>query len=183
MDGIYFFSAKDIQIVVVYYFFDFGFCSGDIFHIGSTSIQTIGYAKPIIDILIVVKDIAKVDYFNEKMKDLGYDPRGENGISCRRYFTKGKEKRTHHVHVYQEGNGNIEKHLSFKAYLIQHPDEAKKYGELKNKLAKKYPDDTYKYQKEKEAFVNGIVEKALKWSSKEILFKYANHKLYIKFFN
>jgi GrpB-like predicted nucleotidyltransferase (UPF0157 family) len=34
-------------------------------HIGSTSIETI-YAKPIIDILIEVKDIEKVDDRNEK---------------------------------------------------------------------------------------------------------------------
>ena len=134
----------------------------DIFHIGSTSTQTVGYAKPIIDILIVVKNITTVDDYNETMKELGYDPRGENGISCRRYFTKGREKRTHHVHVYQEGNENINKHLSFEAYLNQHPDEAKKYGELKNELAKKHPDDTHEYQKEKEAFVNGLVEKSLK---------------------
>ncbi|WP_407637746.1 GrpB family protein [Bacillus ndiopicus] len=32
----------------------------------------------------------------------------------RRYFVKGKEKRTHHVHIFQTGNQNINKHLKFK---------------------------------------------------------------------
>lgn len=32
----------------------------DIFHIGSTSIPDIGYAKPIIDILLVVKELKKL---------------------------------------------------------------------------------------------------------------------------
>lgn len=138
----------------------------DIFHIGSTSIPTIGYAKPIIDILIVVKDIEKVDLYNEKMKELGYEPRGENGISGRRYFPKGQDNRTHHVHIYQIGHENIEKHLSFKEYMIKHPDDAKKYGELKTKLAKQFPDNTHQYQKGKEAFVNKMVEKSLEWASK-----------------
>src|SRR5690606_10959058 len=75
-----------------------------IYHIGSTSIPTIGYAKPIIDILIVVKDINKIDFYNDAMISKGYNPKGENGIAGRRYFTKGHENRTHHVHIFQEGN-------------------------------------------------------------------------------
>ncbi len=53
----------------------------DIFHIGSTSIPPVGYAKPIIDILMVVKNIETVDLYNDQMKSIGYEPRGENGIS------------------------------------------------------------------------------------------------------
>ena len=136
-----------------------------IYHIGSTSIPSIGFAKPIVDILIVVKDIEKVDLYNENMLSLGYDTRGENGISGRRYFSKGKEKRTHHVHIYQEGNENITIHLDFKEYLINFPDEAKRYGELKLKLAKQFSSDIYKYQDYKQEFVNELVKKAINWSS------------------
>ena len=102
-----------------------------IFHIGSTSIPTIGYAKPIIDILIVVNNIDKVNLYNSEMASLGYIPKGENGIEGRRYFSKGKEKKTHHVHIFQVGNEHIKTHLDFKAYLINNPVEAKQYGELK----------------------------------------------------
>jgi GrpB-like predicted nucleotidyltransferase (UPF0157 family) len=136
-----------------------------IYHIGSTSIPSIGYAKPIIDILIVVRDIEKVDLYNENMLSLGYDPRGENGISGRRYFPKGKEKRTHHVHIYQEGNENIRIHLDFKEYLIKFPEDAKSYGDLKIKLARKFPNDIHKYQDYKQDFVNELVKKAMNWSS------------------
>ncbi|MCM3439255.1 GrpB family protein [Metabacillus halosaccharovorans] len=139
----------------------------DIFHIGSTSVPAIGYAKPIIDILIIVKNIENVDVYNDKMQTFGYEPRGENGISGRRYFPKGKEKRTHHVHIYQIGNENIEKHLSFKHYLLNHPEEAKKYGDLKIELANKFKDHTHQYQKGKEAFVNELVEKSLRWRNEK----------------
>ncbi|MFJ5763163.1 GrpB family protein [Neobacillus sp. NPDC093182] len=137
----------------------------NIFHIGSTSIPTIGYAKPIIDILIVVKNIQKVDLFNDEMRALGYEPRGENGISGRRYFTKGKDNRTHHLHIFKVGSEKIKTHLDFKEYLIKNPSEAKKYGELKINLAKQFPYDHHKYQDGKQQFVNEIADKAKEWVS------------------
>ncbi|SOC42740.1 GrpB family protein [Ureibacillus acetophenoni] len=137
-----------------------------IYHIGSTSIPSIGYAKPIIDILIVVKDINRIDFYNDAMISKGYNPRGENGIAGRRYFTKGNENRTHHVHIFQEGNEDINIHLAFKEYLLHHLEDAKKYGELKLKLASKFPDDTHQYQNGKAEFTSQLVKKALIFSSK-----------------
>lgn len=138
----------------------------DIFHIGSTSIRAIGFAKPIIDILIAVKDIEAVDSFNAELQEIGYEPRGENGIKGRRYFPKGREKRTHHVHIYQVGHVNIKKHLDFKAYLIAHPEDAASYGDLKRRIANQFPEDHYKYQEEKQIFVDELVEKAREWALK-----------------
>lgn len=54
----------------------------DIHHIGSTAIPGIK-AKPIIDILIEVKDIEGVDQYNHKMKELGYEAMGGYGIPKR----------------------------------------------------------------------------------------------------
>jgi GrpB-like predicted nucleotidyltransferase (UPF0157 family) len=139
----------------------------DIYHIGSTSIPAIGYAKPIIDILVVVKDIEKVDRYNDEMVKLGYEPRGENGIIGRRYFPKGKNNRTHHLHIFQAGSEQIKSHLDFKHYLIEHPNEAKKYGELKISLAKQFPTDHYKYQDGKQQFVTELADKAKQWAFKK----------------
>lgn len=137
----------------------------NIHHIGSTSVPRIGFAKPIIDILIAVKDIAKVDGYNEQMVHIGYVARGENGIDGRRYFTKGGDHRTHHVHIYGSGNINIDCHLNFKEYLIHHPGEAKAYGELKLVLARQSPDNVHAYQDGKEAFCTSLVKKAMHWAS------------------
>ncbi|MBS4219928.1 GrpB family protein [Bacillus sp. FJAT-49711] len=138
----------------------------DIFHIGSTSIREIGFAKPIIDILIVVKDIEITDSFNAKLREIGYEPKGENGIAGRRYFPKGKEHRTHHIHIYQVGHVNIKTHLDFKDYLIAHPEDAASYGDLKVRLANQFPENHYKYQEEKQVFVDELVKKASEWSIK-----------------
>ncbi|QFT87663.1 dephospho-CoA kinase/protein folding accessory domain-containing protein [Bacillus sp. THAF10] len=137
----------------------------DIFHIGSTSVPAIGYAKPIIDILIVVKDIEKVDWYNEALQKMGYEPKGENGIAGRRYFPKGKQNRTHHVHIFEVGNETIQTHLDFKRYLMTHPEDAKEYGELKLKLAKQFLDNHYKNQEGKQEFVNELVERARSWGT------------------
>ncbi|WP_187442077.1 GrpB family protein [Sutcliffiella horikoshii] len=131
----------------------------DIFHIGSTSVPTIGYAKPIIDILIVVKEIEKVDRYNEALQKVGYEPKGKNGIAGRRYFPKGRQNRTHHVHIFQVGNEHIQTHLDFKMYLMAHPDDAKAYGEMKLKLAKQFPDNHHMYQEGKQEFVYELVER------------------------
>ena len=66
---------------------------------------------------------------------------------------------------FRGGNINIERHLNFKEYLMNHPDEAKKYGELKLHLAKQSPDNVSVYQAGKEAFCTEIVKKAMKWAS------------------
>ena len=138
----------------------------DIFHIGSTSVPAIGYAKPIIDILLVVKNIDKVDLFNEELRRSGYEPKGENGIAGRRYFPKGNENRTHHLHIFEVGNENITTHLDFKEYMMKHPEDAKKYGEVKVDLAKKFPEDHYKYQDKKQEYVDGLVLWVKDWAVK-----------------
>ncbi|GFZ75977.1 hypothetical protein GCM10008018_21680 [Paenibacillus marchantiophytorum] len=43
----------------------------EIHHVGSTSVPSIVYAKPIIDILIIVKDIEQVNLYNEQMIKAG----------------------------------------------------------------------------------------------------------------
>lgn len=46
-------------------------------------------AKPVIDMLIEVKDLGSAARFEKGMKMLGYEPKGENGIPGRRFFQKG----------------------------------------------------------------------------------------------
>lgn len=134
----------------------------NIYHIGSTSIEHIK-AKPIIDILIEVHHINKVDAYNEQMEALGYEAKGEHGIVDRRFFQKGGNQRTHHVHVFQTGNPEIDRHLAFCDYLRAHPEEAEQYSDLKEQLAETYrhtPDD---YTNAKTKFIRAIDEKAKLW--------------------
>ena len=83
----------------------------DIHHIGTTAIPGIK-AKPVIDILVEVKDIEEVDQYNYKMEELEYEAMGEYGILKRRFFRKGKNNRTHHIHIFQTGNEEIKRRIS-----------------------------------------------------------------------
>ena len=71
-------------------------------HIGSTSIPGI-YAKPTIDILLVVDDLDALDAGSPAMVQLGYEVMGAYGIPGRRYFRKIDQQgnHTHHVHAFQ----------------------------------------------------------------------------------
>lgn len=135
-----------------------------IHHIGSTAIPAIK-AKPIIDILVVVEAINKVERYNDKMKALGYEPKGEFGIENRRFFQKGGNNRTQHVHIFQQGDNEIKRHLNFRDYMNAHPEQAHKYSQLKETLADKYPHDINKYNEGKSDFIAEIDSKAAIWSN------------------
>ncbi|NFN87156.1 GrpB family protein [Clostridium sporogenes] len=137
-----------------------------IYHIGSTSIEGI-YAKPVIDILVEVKDINNVDNYNEEMKSLGYIPKGEYGIKERRFFLKGLYNRTHHVHIFQTGSPQIQRHINFRDYMIEHKEEAKEYEELKKELALKFRYDIDSYCIGKDSFIKKIDEKAKIWGEEK----------------
>ena len=98
-------------------------------HIGSTAIPAI-YAKPIIDLLVEVADIDDVDAHNPAMVALGYEALGEYGIPGRRYFRKGDEAgvRTHQVHTFEAGSPEVERHLAFRDFMLEHPVWARQYS-------------------------------------------------------
>ena len=70
-----------------------------IYHIGSTSVEGLA-AKPIIDIMAVVRSLEIVDTVAEKFSDIGYEYLGEFGIEGRRYLRKGGDERTHQIPIY-----------------------------------------------------------------------------------
>lgn len=133
------------------------------FHIGSTSVPGLK-AKPIIDILLVVNDIHKLDSFSKQFQEIGYEVKGEFGIIGRRYFRKGGDHRTHQIHAFQYNNiKEIERHLAFRDYLREHPEVCRQYGDLKSQLAKQYPNDIDGYCNGKDDFVKSVEKEAIKW--------------------
>lgn len=133
------------------------------FHIGSTSVPGLK-AKPIIDIMPVVRDIDKVDDCRNEFEKLGYEYMGEYGIPGRRFMRKGKDERSHHIHVFQYDNtDDITRHLAFREYLSHHKEVCHAYGEIKSMLAKKYPNDIDGYCLGKDEFVKQVERDALQW--------------------
>jgi GrpB-like predicted nucleotidyltransferase (UPF0157 family) len=134
-----------------------------IHHIGSTAIATI-HAKPIIDMLVEVSSIDRVDDRNSQMQALGYECMGEFGIPGRRFFRKDVAGiRTHHIHNFAAESAQIKRHLAFRDYLNAHPEAAQTYSELKQQLARQYPTDIEGYMDGKAAFIHSIDFKAAEW--------------------
>ena len=129
----------------------------DVHHMGSTAIPNI-YAKPVIDILLVVHNHAELDAKQAAMEALGYEAFGEFGIPTRRYFRKDNAlgDRTHQVHAFEAGSPQITRHLAFRDYMIAHPDAAQAYSDLKRELAAQHPGDIEAYMDGKHDFIQEI---------------------------
>ncbi|MEM7110882.1 MAG: GrpB family protein [Chloroflexota bacterium] len=132
-------------------------------HIGSTSIPNIK-AKPLIDILLVVCQIKKVDDLNHAMEARGYVAYGEFGLAGRRYFPRTiNGRRSHNVHTYQFDNPEITRHLAFRDYMIAHPEAAQAYSDLKADLADRFRNDFQAYMDGKDGFIKVYEAEALEW--------------------
>lgn len=131
-------------------------------HIGSTAIESLK-AKPVVDILIEAESLISIDEKTSFFEQLGYEALGEYGMKERRFFQKGGDKRTHHIHVFQKGNREIRRHILFRDFMNHHKEEALAYEMLKTELAAKYPFSPKEYNKGKEEFIKKIDKKADSW--------------------
>lgn len=135
----------------------------DIQHVGSTAIPGMP-AKPIIDIQIAVDDLEKFKKSAlDSLKKLEYVFWDKNPDKDRLFFVKGMppfgKKRTHHLHVVEPDSNHWKNKLLFRDYLIAHPEIAKDYKQLKQRLASQYAYDRERYTEEKTAFIKRILEK------------------------
>ncbi len=134
-----------------------------IYHIGSTSVSGIK-AKPILDFVMEVENIEDVIGSVAEFKTLGYISKGEFGIPGRQFFTQDTDgQRTHHLHVFQRGHPDIERHTIFRDYLRANPDAAREYEKLKEKLAKRFPKQSRNYTAAKSDFILSMDEVARYW--------------------
>ncbi|QTD39703.1 GrpB family protein [Sporosarcina sp. Te-1] len=132
----------------------------DIQHIGSTAIRGIS-AKPMLDLLIGVKNLTDVDQFDlHALKDadiyrLKADVEGK--VVFAKFSDLHELTKTHVYHVVEYGGEWWNAHTLFRDYLNEHPDVAKSYETLKLELAQKYPDNERDYADAKKTFVDRIV--------------------------
>jgi GrpB-like predicted nucleotidyltransferase (UPF0157 family) len=102
-------------------------------HIGSTSVPGLA-AKPIVDILVVVRDSADEDSYLPRMEAAGYELRvREPDFHEHRMFRTAT--RDVHVHIYPHDSPEIERLLTFREWLRESPEARRFYEETKRKLA------------------------------------------------
>ena len=132
-------------------------------HVGSTAVPGLA-AKPIIDMMPLVRSVREVDRHIGAMAQAGYTPRGEFGLPGRRYYVKGPaHARLVHCHIYQADNPEVERHLAFREYLCAHPAALDAYARLKLELAQAHPTDIVAYMDGKDALIKQLEAEALRW--------------------
>ena len=134
-------------------------------HIGSTSVPNLA-AKPIVDLMPVVRDIEAVDPLESRLEEAGYNWYGEYGLVGRRYMNRDNlttMRRIANIHIFACDNPDIERHLAFRDYLRTHADVRDRYGMMKVACAASNPDDINGYSTCKDAWVKDIESDAIAW--------------------
>jgi GrpB-like predicted nucleotidyltransferase (UPF0157 family) len=101
-------------------------------HIGSTAVPDL-CAKPIVDVLVGLRELEVSDEQITAMQELGYEYLGEYGLPGRFFFRK--DPHTHHVHVVQHGGMHWDRQLTFRDALRTDAEERRRYDEFKRRLA------------------------------------------------
>lgn len=137
-------------------------------HIGSTAVPGLA-AKPVIDVLVTMPTAAALDAAVPALESIGYaytqryedvDVLGDEALASRRFLHLGEHaQRDVNVHVFLEGDPEAERHIAFRDWLREHPEDRDAYAALKRSLAKgsRTVDD---YTVAKTAFVHDVEAKA-----------------------
>jgi GrpB-like predicted nucleotidyltransferase (UPF0157 family) len=135
-------------------------------HIGSTALPGIA-AKPVVDLMPVVRSLETFEARRCSIEALGYLWRGAFGIEGRRYCVLERDgKRVFHVHFYAEGNANIARQLAFRDYLLAHSEEAQAYERIKREAAAAHPDNSMAYNDHKSGWIRACQQRAEAWAAR-----------------
>jgi len=141
-------------------------------HFGSTAIPGL-VAKPIVDMVV---EVTSLDDTRRKIPAIlgaqGYDyfwrPMWtDDAPPFYAWFIKRDSygNRTHHIHMV-EPHFELWDGLLFRDYLIEHPQAAREYGELKMNLSHLHRGDRIAYTKAKSEFVLRVTDLAKEYYAK-----------------
>jgi GrpB-like predicted nucleotidyltransferase (UPF0157 family) len=133
-------------------------------HVGSTSVPGI-HAKPIIDLLPVVTDLAAFDGARAVMEGLGFGWWGEYGLPGRRYCTRDDPetgRRLVQAHCYAQRSPEIDRHVAFRDYLRANPEAARAYDAEKARCRDLCPENSHDYNDCKNDVVKVMEREALR---------------------
>ena len=142
----------------------FGSKALDVQHVGSTSIPGMK-SKPLIDVLVIVKDMESFTSEKAKMQRLGYEW-GENYIepnSLLFFKTIHGDQKIENIHVLTEGSSKTVQFVSTRDYMRTHPERALEYSNLKEHLKQEFPDDYTAYRAGKQTFLEETERLTKEW--------------------
>lgn len=140
----------------------FGDAAKQIEHVGSTSVPGM-WAKPQIDILIIVDDLAAVKSLISKLAKHGYEQEDFN-ISNQLYFVSdaANGERLVSVHVQAANDPQAFDQIYFRDYLRSHPADCQRYSTAKQQAYNNGLTNRADYPAGKRKVLQEILAKALK---------------------
>lgn len=127
-------------------------------HVGSTAVPGL-WAKPIIDLDVVVATSADRPRATARLETLGYIHEGDLGVPGRDAFVWSPGEPRHHLYVRPADSPALRRHLLFRDALRGDPEAAAAYAGLKLAAARRFRDDRAAYTAAKDAFVAEILRR------------------------
>ena len=118
-------------------------------------------AKPIIDILVGVRDLDGSRACFDRLAALGYAYAPYRPTEMHWFCKPNPSRRTHHLHLVPSDSPRFRDELAFRDYLRGHPDVAREYGALKRRLAREFRHDREPYTDAKADFVRGVLSRVV----------------------
>ena len=129
-------------------------------HVGSTSVPGLG-AKPTVDIQVSVRSVAPRSVYVDALMRIGYRWALDPWSDEHEFFSRDEGgQRAFHIHVCATGSNWERRHLAFRDWLRDHPDDAEAYERQKRELAERHPRDIYAYIDGKTPFIREIEARA-----------------------
>lgn len=125
---------------------------GGVHHVGSTAVPGLA-AKPIVDILVGVEDLASSRSCFEPLARLGYLYAPYRSDEMHWFCKPDPSRRTHHLHLVPYDSPCFRDELAFRDRLRSQPQLAAEYAELKQALAQRFEHDRDAYTDAKTEFV------------------------------
>lgn len=129
-----------------------GWVCGGIHHVGSTAVSHLE-AKPIIDILVGVRDLETARACFAPLAELEYLYAPYLPEAMHWFCKPDPARRTHHLHLVPTDSQRYRDELAFRDLLRADPEIAERYAALKRALAGRHRDDREGYTEAKGAFI------------------------------
>ncbi len=131
-------------------------------HIGSTAIVGLT-AKPIVDILLSVIDLANEEKYRSACESLGFDLYTRD--DAHRFFAiPSPRPRTAQIHVCQFGSSFEREHLLFRDFLIASADARNRYLAAKQRASQEWAHDRIGYTYAKNSTIVDLLDEAELWA-------------------
>jgi len=135
-----------------------GGCAVAIEHVGSTSVPGLA-AKPVIDLDVVIEDVAHFPEARRRLEAIGYEHEGDQGIPGREVFKYADKPdlMKHHLYVCTRDAVELRRHLAFRDHLRNSGEDREAYGRIKLEAAALFPKDIDGYMAYKADFIAAIL--------------------------